>query len=386
MNIALYAHGGSGNHGCEALVRSTIQAIGIGNNQFTVFSERPQDDRQYHLHQLATIKPSMSPLPVGLRRWFYNLRMKFFKDDRLYYREVYRDFPARMAGCDIALAIGGDNYCYSGFTERFGVLNQMLASRGIPAVLWGCSIDPYRINPAMLSDLRRYRLITARESITYQALVGHGLSNVRLVPDTAFCLPACTQPLPEDFHEGQIVGINISPLIIKQESTPGITIDNYRHLIHYLLRETPYSILLIPHVVWKGNDDRVPLRRLYEEFQDSQRIAMVDDCDAPTLKGYISRCRFMVAARTHASIAAYSTGVPTLVVGYSVKAKGIAHDLFGESDHYVVPISTLKEPWQLTESFLWLAAHEKDILHRYHEILPSYTEALKGIPSIIQEI
>ena len=44
MNIALYAHGGSGNHGCEALVRSTILAIGTEGNQYTVFSERPQDD------------------------------------------------------------------------------------------------------------------------------------------------------------------------------------------------------------------------------------------------------------------------------------------------------------------------------------------------------
>lgn len=49
---------------------------------------------------------------------------------------------------------------------------------------------------------------------------------------------------------------------------------------------------------------------------------MIEDASCGDLKGYISRCRFLVAARTHASIAAYSTGVPALVAGYSVKARG----------------------------------------------------------------
>lgn len=30
MNISLYAHGGSANHGCEALARSTIQSLEKG--------------------------------------------------------------------------------------------------------------------------------------------------------------------------------------------------------------------------------------------------------------------------------------------------------------------------------------------------------------------
>lgn len=50
---------------------------------------------------------------------------------------------------------------------------------------------------------------------------------------------------------------------------------------------------------------------------------MIEDAPCGDLKGYISRCRFLVAARTHASIAAYSTGVPALVAGYSVKARGL---------------------------------------------------------------
>ncbi len=54
--------------------------------------------------------------------------------------------------------------------------------------------------------------------------------------------------------------------------------------------------------------------------------------NAKELKGYISRCRAFVGARTHSTIAAYSTGVPTLAIGYSVKARGIAKDLFGTEE------------------------------------------------------
>ena len=385
MNIALYAHGGSGNHGCEALVRSTIKAIGTEGHHFTVVSERPAEDKKYHLDALADIKPSMTPLPTGLRRLVYNVRMKCHHDDRLYYKEVYRHFAQSLGHCDIALAIGGDNYCYRGFTERFSVLNDMLARRDIPTILWGCSIDPERINPVMLRDLRKYQLITARESITYQALLSHGLEAVRLIPDTAFGLDAKTQSLSVEEGKG-IVGINVSPLVMRQEVKKGITLDNYRFLIRYILSETPYSIMLIPHVVWKGNDDRVPLRRLFEEFEGSGRMTMLDDSDAETLKGHIRRCRFLLAARTHASIAGYSTGVPTLVVGYSVKARGIATDLFGDATNYVVPISSMREPDQLTQAFRWMMSHEFEIRQRYQDQLDSYTAPLHQVAGILQEL
>ena len=66
------------------------------------------------------------------------------------------------------------------------------------------------------------------------------------------------------------------------------------------------------------------------------------------LKGYIARCRFFVGARTHATIAAYSSCVPTLVLGYSVKSRGIARDLFGNEENYVLPVQSLQEPDELT--------------------------------------
>jgi polysaccharide pyruvyl transferase WcaK-like protein len=58
-----------------------------------------------------------------------------------------------------------------------------------------------------------------------------------------------------------------------------------------------------------------------------------------------------VGARTHSTIAAYSSGVKTLVIGYSVKSRGIAKDLFGDYEGYVLPVQELSSPDALVEAY-----------------------------------
>ena len=377
MRIGLYAHGGSGNHGCEALVRSTMRLL--GDHDYTLFSERPEEDIHYGLEGLSHIIPTQVNLPTGIGHIVYALKMRLRQDDEIYWRMRYRGLEKKVSGLDVALAIGGDNYCYNGFSERFSILNRMMVRKGIPIVLWGCSIDRERISPAMLDDLKLYRLIVARESITFDALKEAGLSNVQLMPDTAFLLDEKDTAMPEGFLPGNMVGLNISPLIIRQETVPGVIMQNCRRLIDYILENTEMGVALIPHVVWKGNDDREPLRQLYDEYQSSGRVLLIDDSDVRTLKGIIRHCRFMVAARTHASIAGYSTGVPTLVLGYSVKSRGIALDLFGTTDHYVLPVGTLREDGELTRSFEWMVNHEDDIRNYYNSRLGDYLSGLKAV-------
>lgn len=173
MRIGLYAHGGSGNHGCEALARSTMRFL--GNHDYTLFSERPDEDYRYGLGELAAIVPSQNDMPRGLGKLAYEIRMKIAPNDSVYWRLRYSDFTKKIKGLDFAVAIGGDNYCYRGFPERFSVLNRKMARKGIPLVLWGCSIDKVRISPTILEDLKRYRLIVARESLTFNALKESGL-------------------------------------------------------------------------------------------------------------------------------------------------------------------------------------------------------------------
>ena len=109
---------------------------------------------------------------------------------------------------------------------------------------------------------------------------------------------------------------------------------------------------------------------------------MIEDHTAEEQKGIIARCRFLIAARTHASIAAYSEKVPTLVIGYSVKAKGIAQDLFGTYENYVLPVQSLKNKNDMIDAFKWLQNNESNIKKQLDTIIPNIKEQVSSINRI----
>ena len=232
------------------------------------------------------------------------------------------------------VSVGGDMYCYEISKKEAILANRTFCRAGAKTVLWGCSLEPELLKePEVVEDMKRYALITPRESITFQALSEAGVTeNVKFFPDPAFSLKPEETKMPENFPEGRTIGINISPMIVRYEKEPGITIQNYRKLIEHILRTSDNSVALIPHVIWKNNDDRLTLARLYQGYEENERVMLFSDQNCGQLKYVISKCRAFIGARTHATIAAYSGNVPTLVVGYSVKALGIARDLFGNEE------------------------------------------------------
>lgn len=373
----LYYHGGSANHGCEAIVRSTAKLL---NTDLTLYTTDLESDRRYSLQEIVTLREdTCRPLPKGSLKWLSAaLDHKKTGKDYLFVKYAREDFFSQVDRRDVYLSIGGDNYCYPG-QDILGYYNRAIHEKGGKTVLWGCSVEPELVkDPAIAADLARYDLIAARETISFNALQGINPHTI-LTPDPAFFLERKDLPLPENFAPGNTVGINVSPLIMKSEKTTGITEENYRALVEYILRETDFRIALIPHVVEPGNDDREPLHKLYELYQGSGRLVEIPDCNAMELKGYIARCRMFVGARTHATIAAYSTGVPTLVVGYSVKARGIARDLMGCEEHHVLPVQSLAERGDLTDAFRWLMEHEEEIRHDLEEKLPEYRAPMDGV-------
>src|SRR5262249_25954235 len=53
------------------------------------------------------------------------------------------------------------------------------------------------------------------------------------------------------------------------------------------------------------------------------------ELSAGDFKGLIQGSRYLIGERMHACIAGLSTAVPTIALGYSVKAQGIMEDLLG---------------------------------------------------------
>ena len=377
MKIVLYPHGGSGNHGCEALVRATCHLL--KGHDVRLLARNPEQDRKYGIERICKLLKESEIIPH--QSWAFlkaYVSYHILRNRDAFEALTYRNLISSTDLSEVALSFGGDNYCYAKPTYIY-IMNRLLRKRGVRTILWGCSIEPSFIDEEMLVDLRGYDKIIARESITYQALLGKGLKNVSCFPDPAFTLERVDLPLPETFMDGNTVGVNVSPMIMSYEKNNGITLENYRALVRHIIEHTGMNVALIPHVVWADNDDREPLQLLYDEFKVSGRVSMIEDCTAEELKGYIARCRFMIAARTHASIAAYSQAVPTLVVGYSVKALGIATDLFGTAEGYVIPVQLLKKVEDLCESFDWLVQKEAVIRERYAGSLSLYIEQLKKL-------
>ena len=236
---------------------------------------------------------------------------------------------------------------------------------------------------SVAEDLARYDLIVARESITYEA-VKLVQKNTLLAPDPAFFMEPKECVVDARLETGTVIGINASPHILTCESESGMAYENYKQLIQYLLSETDAMIALIPHVVWASNDDRTVLQQLYNDFDQNPRLVLVEDHTAPELKFIISKCSFFVGARTHATIASYSSCVPTLVVGYSVKARGIARDLFGTEEGYVLPVQELKNAAQLTEQFQFLYDRRTAIRQHLITVLPAYLSTAQDAATAIE--
>lgn len=378
--LYLYFHVGSKNHGCEAIVRSTQALTG---RVPVLISANPEQDICYQINQIVELQGK----PVYEMSIFEKIGCKitaeFLKSEKYGYQVHAKHEAAELEEESIAMSIGGDNYCYGEAYDLYlAALNEQLHKRKIKTVLWGCSIEPSRVSEAMRKDFARYDLIVARESISYRALKECNIHTI-LANDPAFRLSIEEPSLPNYFVKNEIIGLNISPLIQKCETIPGITYANYEALLEHILQKTDYNVALIPHVVCEGNDDRVPLKQLYKEFEATGRVCLIEDCDCRKLKGYISKCKLFIGARTHATIAAYSTNVPTLVIGYSTKATGIAADIFGTAEHYVLPVQDLQDRQDMVKAFEWLNRHSKEIKHRLETTMPDY---IKTIDLAVKEL
>lgn len=375
-SIVFYMHAGSDNHGSEAIVNSLC---GMLQKPVVLVTSRKAADEKYSLPKLcAQIIEEKHLEDHPAAHVFYYIRKRFLKDPESYMRYCYR---AVCGGNLHALnvSIGGDNYCYENMLERLILSNRMFHRQGGKTVLYGCSVEPELVKrPGIAQDLCLYDAVAARESISWEALRGVvPRDRLFLYPDPAFLLETKYLPLPEGWRENDMVGLNISPMIVENEKNAGVTMANYTALISHILKNTELGVALIPHVVWEGGDDRKPLQALYERFADTGRVFFLEDASASELKGYIARCRFFVGARTHATIAAYSSCVPTLAVGYSVKARGIAKDLFGTCEDYVIPVQKLENAEELVRAFAWLCERENAVRSHLQRIMPDYRERAK---------
>jgi len=397
VNILLVGHGGFYNRGCEAIVRGTV---GILRETFpecriVLASFSPEEDEAQRKRDKIGIDKIIPAVLEGAKKpsaaWVWqtlnrrilcgNLPMQDYL-----HRRCYKD-------SDIVMSIGGDNFSddYGGPDFFFDTLR---AAKKLNArtVIWGASIGPFsppEKEKTWAQYLREVDRITVREDKTLQYLQGIGVTgNVHRVADPAFLLPAVApkEPVFSSDSNKIRIGLGISDLLLSREGGKSYG-DACAGFAQYLAKSKGTQIMFVPHVIEgrpRLNDFDACKKVAHLLKRSCDYLILPDQLNACEMKYCVSKCDFFVGARTHSTIASLSSLVPTISVGYSVKAWGINHDLLG-SDAYVVDVRTLTAQ-SLIEKFEQLREHETELRQKLHQSVPRAQAAARKAGKYLREL
>lgn len=349
MKALFILNGSTGNRGCEAILLSTWELLHQAEPELAAVNSSFIDPRAGRTGYLD--RPGLThrchPEPGSAQflawQWAKRIGGKRYNFERF------------LGETDLVLSLGGDNYSLDyGSAAQFLDANDRVLDAGLPLILWGASVGPFSADPAtearVAEQFPRLALIVARERRTVAYLASLGVrDNVILLPDPAFSLPAEPVALPEAqdrmLAKGAI-GLNLSPLLARYRDGMEGWLDDATGWVRTLLETAGRPILLVPHVFQPDNDDQAFLGEVMSRVDAPETaLSLLDGCALSSLqiKHVIGRLHVFIGARTHATIAAMSMDVPTLSIGYSVKALGINEEVFGSSD-WVVSHDTLDGP------------------------------------------
>jgi colanic acid/amylovoran biosynthesis protein len=346
------------NRGCEAIVRGTTKILReyFRNPHFICLSNfrsekqfkeqclRETDGAIVHLasHQLSKKQVFHSFWKLNSINGIFHY---LFNQDA-FLSWVYQDMLPYLDDTIAVLSIGGDNYSLDyGIPTRFIGLDNIVLERGRSQIIWGASVGPFSAIPDyeryMSNHLQKITAIFARESATVEYLESIGVSrNVYAVADPAFLMDSA-QPKEEMSIEEGAIGLNLSPLMAK--FITGSDVEQWTDLAAEIMtdvaRTTERQIYLIPHVTNPGSNDYTFMQRALSKIRGkNEKITLIPPrYTAAETKWIISQMALFAGTRTHATIAALSSGVPTLSFTYSIKGKGINQDIFGHTAYCMTP-------------------------------------------------
>lgn len=342
MKSLFILNGSTGNRGCEAILMSTWELMREALPEVMTINSSFRDPRANNTAYLQChgLQHRCHPEPTSAQflAWQWGKRA----------RGMSFNFERFLSGSNVVLSLGGDNYSLDyNSVSKYLDANDKVLTTGKPLIVWGASVGPFTADPAIeervAKQFRQLKLVVARERRTVSYLDSIGVrDNVMLLPDPAFSLQSAPVTLPEEQEkmlEDGAIGVNLSPLLARYRNGMDAWTADAARWVQALLDTTSRPVLLVPHVLEPGNNDQAFLSQLLSRVDAPRaKLSMLDarDLSCKQIKQVIGRLHAFIGARTHATIAAMSMGVPTLSIGYSVKALGINEEVFGSAD-WLVP-------------------------------------------------
>lgn len=260
------------------------------------------------------------------------------------------------------------------FSERMWLYSKLL---GIPVIKYTTSIGPAEKLLTKLTIKKNLEflcdLILVREDESYNVLERCNVKKKTiLVPDSAFFMPIKESEkslkLSEEKKEKILIGISVSHKLTKFKKNSTIAVVQ---LINEISDKLNAKILLIPNEINKNNRkncDMYLAEKIFQElnFGSDLEIINVEDFTPNQIKGIISKCDVMVAARYHSIIASLSSEVPVLSLSWHHKYKGVMK-LFNIEEYVVEKEITSKK---LIKTFFDFYENKEKIKRKINENLP----------------
>ncbi len=404
-NDNLFILAGNGpyeNRGCEAITRGTVKMLKefYEDPSFVAISHF-QSDGQFQVQRDLETDPSIRhfhstrPQRRFDREW-WNQRIKRFIAPTKAKEDLYREMLPFLPKTKAVFSVGGDNYSLDyGVPKLFTDLDDVVLGKEKPLIIWGASVGPFSKMPEyekfMAEHLKSVTAIFARETRTIEYLDSIGVrDNVSLMVDPAFFMEAVEPP---DDQKPCIlpgtIGLNLSPLMAGYVTDRNLPewIKLSTRILTLVREKTGRPVLLIPHVVSPHSNDHAFLRevlRLYGKNDLEVRL-LAPNFNAAQTKWIISQCDVLAAARTHATIAGFSSKIPTVSFAYSLKAQGLNRDIFGNEDKYLLNPKTITP--ETTVEKIELALKETQVIKRTLGVyLTEATNKKRSISEILNYI
>lgn len=382
--ILFVGHGTCRNRGCEAIIQCSSALIHqfLPDSSIRVIS----DTVEYDSSIVQNWPTPVEFIPPLTRRTIYTALSSIKRrlglspgyPEGCYWQKNMHNYYSKA---DMVVAVGGDN-----FTESYSMdsavknINYVKYAQyiGKTTVVWAASIGPF--NDDALRDLattvfRQADLITVRERWSLEYLRSLDISdNVRLVADPAFHLKRRKTQRTESLLPPPAritIGVGIAGLGAKFLS---ISKDSYEQIfsqfIDHVIDAYKATVRLIPHVMYDGNDDLAACQAVMNRVKRKDRIVLAGayDMQADELKEMIAQCDYFMGLRTHSTIAALSSYVPTIAIAYSKKAWGIFEDVCGHTNYVVDGNSLTVE--KLLNTFELLFSNRKSVVQTLRKRVP----------------
>ncbi|MEO0390466.1 MAG: polysaccharide pyruvyl transferase family protein [Pseudomonadota bacterium] len=245
---------------------------------------------------------------------------------------------AGLRQADMVVDIGGgDSFTDIYGAKRFGTIwatKLHALRRGIPLVLSPQTIGPFDTAYARSLArwaMRRAKLVVSRDAPTTAFLASDLGIEDNVMEDTDVAMRLPYDP-PQPRQDGRLrVGLNVSGLLFNggytQSNQFGLKADYpdlIRRIIAFFEAQEQVELHLVGHVQSREiavEDDHRVNEALATEFPG----VIVSPFFASPIeaKTYIAGMDFFLGARMHATIAAFSAGVPVIPMAYSRKFKGV---------------------------------------------------------------